>query len=505
MDEIESEAAYNGHVEAEVVIVRPDELSHKQKHKTKYALIDEKRSRRNLERTIIDLQRKLARQEHIISSLQRSTCNIAVANTAAANITTSNRFDAIMPFEDNDEQVSHDLLANNAPLPPQSPKLKLTRQTSAVSDSNTHTSQNINVSQASTKRSPTAPASSNPKRAKIASTQKSVPAQTAKEHKPPPIVVSHLDCKLIASLLSNSIGNDAFSFRHVGKNTTNINTKKLSDYKAVLSLLADSDAQHHTFTPKEEQHINIVLRHLDSSYNDTDIKEALEILALDIIVSKIMPLPTQTNNHLWLIQLQAGSDAKQLLNQNYLLHQKVVFERKRQGNISQCKNCQLLGHSARNCKHKFRCVKCTSDHGPGQCPRTLDPNIANETSPSCVNCNADHPANYRGCPYYAKIIERKQAQRQQQHTVQQNKTVQNPRYALRSEQISYAAALASPAQPTVQTQNPIDFLNAECNKYFNLDITMLHSKLKLFYPKYVALDEDKRAIALLGFTMTLSS
>ena len=64
----------------------------------------------------------------------------------------------------------------------------------------------------------------------------------------------------------------------------------------------------------------------------------------------------------------------------------------------QCYNCQRVGHSSANCNLGYRCVKCTGDHEPGNCPRKAGSNEINEP-PSCVNWNEQHPANFRGCPY----------------------------------------------------------------------------------------------------------
>jgi hypothetical protein len=64
--------------------------------------------------------------------------------------------------------------------------------------------------------------------------------------------------------------------------------------------------------------------------------------------------------------------------------------------IFPCRRCKQWGHSASNCNHDYRCIKCTNNHPPGQCPRT-DKSIG---KPKCVNCGGDHPANFSKCPNY---------------------------------------------------------------------------------------------------------
>lgn len=327
---------------------------------------------------------------------------------------------------------------------------------------------------------------------------------STKTHKPPPIVITNLNCKALSAMLNQQIGADAYSFRRVSKHATHVLTNTLANFKIVRALLLSTDANHHTFTPKEEQHINIVLRHLDMSYDENDVTVALADLQLDISVVKVMNLPTKSNNKLWLIQLKAGSDAKQLLDQRLLLHQRVVFERKKQNGVAQCKNCQLFGHSARNCNHQYRCVKCTEQHMPGQCPRTINKQIAEQTPPSCVNCNAEHPANFKGCPYYIKTIERMQKQMHTSQIQTRQPTSFTSASAARTEGVTYASATAPEASKTHPTPpNMFEFFDEECKKHFDMEFSQLHAKMKEFLPSYTALPDNKRPLALMSLALSL--
>jgi hypothetical protein len=66
----------------------------------------------------------------------------------------------------------------------------------------------------------------------------------------------------------------------------------------------------------------------------------------------------------------------------------------------QCRKCQRIGHAAVNCNLQYRCVKCNSEHKPGE-----GENISkNSKDLFCVNCNSlGHPASYRGCPIIKEI------------------------------------------------------------------------------------------------------
>lgn len=198
------------------------------------------------------------------TSQQTHTTNTAQKRVHVANVPTANNYDLIEPAELDDMDTV------------------------------------INTHATLTKRPATAPSSPVAKKAKSSAT-KNIPTtaapqqqQAVKSAKPPPIVVTNLDCKRAAQVLSTTIGTDAFSFRRIGPNTTHINTKSPADFKSVRSILEKSNAAHHTFTPKAEQINNIVLRHLDSSYDENDIADAIARLQLDITIEKVMMLPTQS-------------------------------------------------------------------------------------------------------------------------------------------------------------------------------------------------------------------
>lgn len=63
-----------------------------------------------------------------------------------------------------------------------------------------------------------------------------------------------------------------------------------------------------------------------------------------------------------------------------------------------------FGHSSSNCGHSPRCVKCGGDHTTRDCTKPK------EEKAKCCNCGGEHTANYRGCPYYNKIIQDKKEQ-----------------------------------------------------------------------------------------------
>lgn len=444
----------------------------------------------------------IQRLENSLSELREEYEKLKLLHFNKPNIATSNAFSLLAQSD----QVEMDISSVDA-IPMTSPKAPAYTSAHISDGAKPGPSRQVMSFTKAPKATPLRPTAVSPSTSVPSNNRSdavpSTSATTQKPRKPPPIVVLNLDCKAMSENLKQTIGSNAFSFRRVSKETTHILTTNITDHKIVKQTLEGTSTSFHSFTPKEEQQINIVLRHLDSTYDEADVLASIESLQLDIVVSKVMLLPTK-HNHLWLIQLNPGSDAKQLVHQRHLLNQTVVFEYKKNNGMAQCKKCQLFGHSARNCHHKYRCVKCTDTHLPGQCPRTLTPHIAENTLPSCVNCQAtDHPANFRGCPAYLNVLKRKQ----QQNTQQDAPAVQTPHITqLRTPNVSYAAALNSTANARSQPHaNPFDIFETECQNNFNMSMSELHAKAKQFYPSFVALPADKRGMALINFVLSLSA
>lgn len=47
-------------------------------------------------------------------------------------------------------------------------------------------------------------------------------------------------------------------------------------------------------------------------------------------------------------------------------------------NVLRCYNCSRYGHSSKNCKNKSTCYKCSAEHTPDTCQKTIK---------KCINCS----------------------------------------------------------------------------------------------------------------------
>lgn len=343
-----------------------------------------------------------------------------------------------------------------------------------------------------------------------------------KSKPPPPIMAYNLDTKKCIDELKITLGHDKFGLVRLNSNCTKVVTHSLADYKKTCDLMQQGQAEHFTFTPKEEQKIGLLLKGMDRSYDETDIKCALESSNLKINVCKIFKFGKQNEKAppMWLIQFEPGCDIKSVLETGYLLNQKVSFERLRGGHILQCRRCQRFGHSATNCRLKFRCMKCTVNHDPGECLNVLNDDETNPSPPAaCVNCGqVGHPANFRGCPKYAAIIKARQDEfkkRREQQLFKQ-KAVQN----IYRNDVTFAEILRPVAahnknhghtdarnrSTSINTgeSNCLSFLNTECETYFSMGFAEIIAKTTAFVPKYEQMNASSKPFELIQFVLSIT-
>jgi len=107
---------------------------------------------------------------------------------------------------------------------------------------------------------------------------------------------------------------------------------------------------------------------------------------------------TNTPFPLTFVDLKPSANIKDIyLNEN-LHYTKVKFEPPRQKRtIEQCSKCQRYGHTKTYYLHSPRCVKCAGTHFTSQCLRK------DKSDVTCVLCNGNHSANYKGCTVYKDL------------------------------------------------------------------------------------------------------
>lgn len=101
---------------------------------------------------------------------------------------------------------------------------------------------------------------------------------------------------------------------------------------------------------------------------------------------------------LFLVVTDAGQTINKLNKElPRVLRVGVQWENRRSANpITQCRRCQIWGHSMGNCQRTYRCSKCAEPHQITECRHT--------GKPKCANCRGEHRAFSRECPVYQQKL-----------------------------------------------------------------------------------------------------
>lgn len=273
--------------------------------------------------------------------------------------------------------------------------------------------------------------------------------------KPPPITVQNSTIKSMINLITAyNINKESVRLRQIYglDNTINIQTDNITNYNEVIKALKENQAEFYTYTPKSEKIKSIVLKGVKGDFTEENILEELNSLKFAnvkiIKISKIRFNRENSSNHHFLVQISNDSHLSELMKTKHILYQSVKWEHLKKKKIFQCKNCQRLGHASSNCHLKYRCVKCSLSHNPGECSITEK---TDAKQLKCANCGDEgHPASYRGCPYIKNATKLVNNVKRANKTSISNKITDIQRKV--SPGISYAAIASGPLINT-QTSN----------------------------------------------------
>jgi hypothetical protein len=263
-------------------------------------------------------------------------------------------------------------------------------------------------------------------------------------------------------------------------------------YHLVIKKLKDLQIEFWTYTPQAEKPKKLVLKGIDHNIDPEDIKTSLA--EQNVFVSSITNMKKDNKSlNMFLVYFNNNTNIHQLITDvKYVLSYKIRWDKfKKHRSNGQCRNCQRFGHAAFNCNMKYRCIKCKNHHEPGKCSKaTLD-------KPFCINCKADHPANYRGCVTYKNWMQQKGGKYfRQQETMkttrnsissqQYNSSFVNPHInfsqAVRNTTVQNSSYPIS-CQKTNET-NDFAFLQNEIQNLFKQDLGSLINNLSKFIPEY---------------------
>uniref|UniRef100_A0A6M2DQJ3 Putative nucleic-acid-binding protein from transposon x-element n=1 Tax=Xenopsylla cheopis TaxID=163159 RepID=A0A6M2DQJ3_XENCH len=223
--------------------------------------------------------------------------------------------------------------------------------------------------------------------------------------KPPPIFVHQVeDIKPLTTLLEE-IASKKYSYTVINNNQIKIQAYDAHAYNIILKELKDKNTDMHSFQDKNKRSFKVVIRNLHFSTDVDDIKSEIESYGHTIIrISNMTHRITKAPLNLFLVELERKNNNGEIYNIEFLNRTKVLFEAKRQvKEIPQCFRCQRYGHTKSYCFRNPRCVKCAGNHHSKDC--NLKEPINKDVK--CVLCGENHPANYKGCSTYRKLLKLK--------------------------------------------------------------------------------------------------
>lgn len=358
--------------------------------------------------------------------------------------------------------------------------------------------------------------------------------QNMKERALPPIVmcgVPHDQIKHTIDKVVEIAKEDVVHFRTAGKNL-NIITYNIETFKAVREYVKECHYEHYSYTLREDRQLSMVVRGIHSSVKIDEISASL--VSEGLVPIRVIPMtkranindPTRIPADLFQINFKSDTSLDDIRSISYVCRFRVTWEFKRKSAVTQCRRCQRFGHAASNCEMKYRCVKCDSQHQPGQCQKPK------EDDPCCINCSEKHPANFSKCKVRSDYVSKLKARSIKTNPTEISRSVPtiSPRQRLGQQThknllseprpqelninfvrdgVSFAQAVKPDASvqgnstSTGKNQSPdnvFDFFDNEFQNIFQTDMITFMSSLNKFYPKYIELTspDDKRK-ALLRF------
>lgn len=224
-----------------------------------------------------------------------------------------------------------------------------------------------------------------------------------KEPKQPPLVIHNLNIADIINLTKKcNITQDKYSLK-ITQFGTKLFAKSNNDYCAIKKALGDDKVNFFTYASEIDKVDKFVLYGLPQ-FTCSEIEDELAKLELKPSTVKQMNLKKQrhTNHHLYLVTFPRNSDVTlaRLKQVRGLLNFVVNWKRfqPRNSTLTQCSNCQALGHGAKHCSMPTYCMKCSDSHSTSECPHS-DP-VTKKVPDNilrCILCGEKHTARFKDC------------------------------------------------------------------------------------------------------------
>lgn len=241
-------------------------------------------------------------------------------------------------------------------------------------------------------------------------------------HTPPPIFIkSNINFAGFCSAIKTAVGSNDFNCKS-NLNEVKLQTFTPEGYRNVIHLLKEKNVNFHTYQLQQEKPFRVVIRNLHHTTDINYIKDELKVHGYTAVqVVNVLQWQTKKPLPLFFVDLKPDQLNSDIFKLSSICFTKIRVEEPRpRQHLIQCQRCQNFGHSKTYCNHQPRCVKCSESHLTENCQKP------NDQPPKCVLCEGQHPASYRGCPFYQDIqSKRKSFLTTKAKTSQDNKILEN--------------------------------------------------------------------------------
>ena len=222
-------------------------------------------------------------------------------------------------------------------------------------------------------------------------------------HKPPPIFIHGvINYDEMTKHIREIVDDEQYHTKSLANDVIKLNCTTPETYRKIIKNFKENNTYYHTYQLKEERAYRVVIRYLHHSTDITDLRQELAELghkARNIVNARNRT--TRDPLNLFFVDLEPAANNKDIYKVTALQNKIIQVEppRTNRNTIIQCMRCQQYGHSKTYCNKPFVCVKCGGPHNSTTCSKSRD------TPAKCALCGGSHPANYKGCEHYHKLIQ----------------------------------------------------------------------------------------------------